>query len=352
MSAAQERPGEETASGAGLIYVSDGDEGFTRRRCGRGFSYRDEKGRVVKSAMQRARFASLAIPPAWTDVWICRHAEGHLQATGRDEAGRKQYIYHPLWREARDEAKYQRMLEFGKLLPKIREQVRRDLRKRRLTRDRVIAAVVRLLETSFARVGNYRYARDNDSFGLTTLRKRHVSTSNGVLLLTFRGKGGKPWEIEVADASIASVLRACMKIPGRELFKYLDESGRRQCVTANDVNAYLQAVAQADVTAKDFRTWAGTVLAASALEEAERADPSAHAKRKIGRAVESVAEELGNTPAICKNCYVHPEVIGGYEDGVLLENLRDKPRRDLAGLRPHEAAVLAFLEQRIQLASP
>jgi len=341
----------QAATDAGLRYVSDEEPGFSRQRCGKGFCYRDWDGETVRDKILRKRFASLAIPPAWTNVWICRYDDGHIQATGRDDAGRKQYIYHPRWREVRDRAKYRRMVAFGKRLPTIRASVKTHLRRRTLTRERVVAAIVRLLETSLARVGNAEYARSNESFGLSTLRKKHVRghrSSRRSLLLEFTGKGGKHWEVEVTDSSVISVVMECMEIPGHDLFKYLDADGRMQRVTAADVNEYLQAVAGADISAKDFRTWAGTVLTAKALGELERVHPDAAPRRNIVRAVESVAEELGNTPSICRSAYVHPEVINGFENGVLVQDI-EAP--DLAGLRREEVSVLAFLERRLRRAS-
>lgn len=340
-----------SARAAGLRYVGDEEPGYARRRCGKGFSYRDWRGRTVRDPALRQRFAALAVPPAWSEVWICRYRKGHIQATGRDAAGRKQYIYHPRWREARDRVKYDRMVVFGKLLPRIRERVDADLEVPGLTREKVLAAVVRLLETSLARVGNDQYARDNQSFGLTTIRKKHVE-ANGhpqEFLLEFEGKGGKPWRVEVDDPRVGAVVAECLETAGYELFKYFDDAGVKRDVTSDDVNEYLRDVAGAEVTAKDFRTWAGTVLCTLALQEVERIHPDAEAKGKLLRAIERVAEELGNTPAICRQAYIHPRVLDDAEEGRLLTTLeactRERPRQELFGLAPEEAAVLAFLER-------
>lgn len=346
---------EAHARAVGLRYVDPDRPGYTRRRAGKGFSYRDWRGQTVRDRELRRRFESLVIPPAWSEVWICRHADGHLQATGRDQAGRKQYLYHSRWREARDGWKFERMLAFARLLPRIRRRVEADLRREGLSRPKVLAAVVRLLETSLARVGSGRHARHNGSFGLTTLRKRHVeASSNGdpPFVLQFEGKGGKPWHITVEDPEVVAVVAQCLETPGYELFKYLDPEGGRHDVGSDEVNAYLREIAGAPVSAKDFRTWAGTVLAAMALQEIERVDPEAKPKQKLVRAVERVAEELGNTPTVCREAYIHPELLVGFEEGTLVETLersvRRRLRRELEGLTPEEAAVLAFLERRLE----
>jgi DNA topoisomerase I len=346
---------EARARSVGLRYVDPGEPGYTRRRVGKGFSYRDWNGRTVRDSKLRRRFEALVIPPAWTEVWICRYATGHLQAIGRDAAGRRQYLYHPRWREASDGLKYERMLAFARLLPRIRRRVERDLGVEGLSREKVLAAVVRLLESSLARVGSDRYARDNGTFGLTTLRKRHVEPpgeEGEPLVLSFDGKGGRPWRVAVEDPEVAEVVGECLEMPGYQLFKYVDAEGARREVSSDDVNAYLREAAGEPVTAKDFRTWTGTVLAAVALQEVERAAPEAKPREKIVRAIERVAEELGNTPAICREAYIHPELLAGFEEGRLLRHFERRhlarTRRDLAGLAPQEAAVLAFLEQRFE----
>jgi DNA topoisomerase I len=332
---------KRSAALVGLRHVDDGEPGYRRIRAGKGFAYKSWSGRAVRGRRLLERFANLAIPPAWQDVWICRHANGHIQATGRDEAGRKQYIYHPRWRSQRDREKYRRIVAFGASLPRIRARVRRDLAREGLGRERVLAAVVRLLDTSLARIGNDEYARENHSFGLTTLRKRHVRRSKGGLVLRFSGKGGRAWELEVDDPKILQVVDTCLSTPGWKLFKYFDERGRKRDVTSADVNAYLSDIAGADVTAKDFRTWAGTVLTSVALVEAERTLPDAKTKRKIRSAIAAVADKLGNTPAICQQCYVHPEVLETAAEGAVVEYLE---AADARGLRKAEEAVLSYLD--------
>ena len=300
----------------------------------------------MRSDRLRGRFDRLVIPPAWSDVWICRDPRGHIQATGRVDAGRKQYIYHPAWRRVRDRHKYDRVIAFGKVLPNIRRRVERDLEGEGLTRARVLASVVRLLETTLVRVGNDEYARKNESYGLTTIRKKHVVRGDGDtdIVLDFKAKSGKDWRVEIVE---------CLETPGYELFKYLDDDGRKRDVTSEDVNAYLREAARARVTAKDFRTWAGTVLAAVALEELERVDDEARQDRRLLRAVERVAKELGNTVAVCRSCYIHPQVLGQSEEDIttvaaaVRDRAQAKLRDELATLRPEEAAVLAYLEQRL-----
>ncbi|MGN6380546.1 MAG: DNA topoisomerase IB [Gaiellales bacterium] len=339
------------ARSAGLRYVNDGDPGFSRRRRGRGFQYLSTTGRPL-SARQRDRISSLAIPPAWTDVWICPVSNGHIQATGRDARGRKQYLYHPRWREVRDETKYHRMLAFGKALPRIRRRVRRDLGQRKLSRERVLAAVVSLLDRTTIRVGNEEYARDNQSFGLATMRSRHVDVHGDTIGFRFRGKGGKVHHIQLSDARIARVVRRCEHLPGQRLFQYLDADGTAHDVGSSDVNEYLREISGEDFTAKEFRTWTGTVLAAWALHDLAIDNPDASgSKAQIVSAVETVAEELGNTPAICRRCYVHPDVFSAHLDGTLQTALEEQAGHSLAGTRglsSHEAAVLALLRGRLR----
>ena len=341
----------ESAEEAGLRYVTDADPGIRRRRAGRGFTYLATNGRRLTDAAQLAWIRSLAIPPAWTDVWICASPRGHLQATGRDARGRKQYRYHPRWRAVRDEAKYGRMIAFGEALPAIRRQVDADLRRPGLPRERVVAAVVRLLEKTRLRVGNPEYARDNRSYGLTTLHDRHAEVGTTRIRFRFRGKGGKVNEVELSDVRLARIVARCQDLPGQELFAYLDEEGEVRPIGSDDVNDYLREVTGQEFTAKDFRTWSGTVLAAWALHELEAVDSEAQAKRNVVRAVEEVAEWLGNTPAVSRASYVHPAVIDAYLDGDVVRAARqtaDARLRDLGHLQPEEAAVLALLRQRLR----
>ncbi|HWX48762.1 MAG TPA: DNA topoisomerase IB [Roseomonas sp.] len=347
-------PPEAEAKAAGLRYVSDEMPGITRRRSGSGFSYRDAGGKPVrdKAALQRIR--SLAIPPAWTEVWICPHADGHIQATGRDAKGRKQYRYHPDWRTARDATKFQHIMDFARCLPALRARVQQDMQARGLGREKVLATVVHLLDTTLIRVGNEDYAQANKSYGLTTLRDRHVAIEGSALRFAFRAKSGKEWRLSIRDRRVAKVVRACQDLPGQDLFQYVDEAGERQSIDSADVNDYLRAVTGRDITAKDFRTWAGTVLAAMALAEFERFDTQAAAKRNVKAAIERTAARLGNTPAICRKCYVHPEVLESYMDGALLVQVRREVeaelREELSELKPEEAAVLAFLRKRLAAA--
>ena len=330
--------------------MSDDKPGISRRKRGKGFSYRDAQGKPV-AARRVAEIKALAIPPAWTDVWICPSPNGHLQATGRDVRGRKQYRYHPEWRAIRDETKYDRMVAFGKVLPKIRKRVDRDMSRRSLSRERVLATVVHLLDTTNIRVGNDEYARENGSFGLTTMRDRHVDVHGSHIEFRFRGKSGKMHDIEITDPRAARVIRRCEGLPGQHLFQYLNRDGKVVDVESDDVNEYLRDITGDEFTAKDFRTWAGTVLAAWALDELGEFGSSTQAKKQVVEAAESVAAELGNTPAVARKSYVHPGVFDAHLDGTLrsvLEQEADqKLAKDLAGLTPQEAAVLALLTRRL-----
>jgi DNA topoisomerase-1 len=342
---------EATAEEAGLRYVNDAMPGIRRRRAGRGFTYAGTDGRRLTDRRVLARIRALAIPPAWTDVWICPIARGHLQATGRDARGRKQYRYHARWREVRDEAKYGRMVAFGQALPRIRRRVEADLALPGLPRERVLAAVVRLLEKTAVRVGNEEYARENRSFGLTTLRNRHAEVGTSRIRFRFRGKGGKETEVELNDRRLARIVARCQELPGQALFTYLDEDGEPRTVDSADVNEYLREISGEEFTAKDFRTWAGTVLAAWALAELREFDSEAQARRNVVRAVEAVAERLGNTPAVSRASYVHPTVIDAYLEGDVVREARVKAERELSEsldeLTAAEAAVLALLRNRL-----
>jgi DNA topoisomerase-1 len=341
----------QAAASAGLRYVTDAMPGLTRKRAGRAFSYRDPQGRVLKERKDLARIRALAIPPAWTDVWICPHPNGHLQATGRDARGRKQYRYHNEWRAIRDSHKFDRILIFARALPGIRARLEADMRRQGLPREKVLATIVRLLETTLIRVGNAEYARDNKSYGLTTFRDRHVEFDGAELAFEFRGKSGKPHKVSLRDRRLARIVRACQELPGQELFQYIDAEGVRRDVNSADVNAYLQEITGEPFTAKDFRTWAGTVLASLALSEFETFDTQAAAKRNLTRGIEQVAGRLGNTVAVCRKSYIHPAILDSYLDGSLLGFLKGEVeavlREELEGLSGEEAAVLAFLQQRL-----
>ncbi|UVF20184.1 DNA topoisomerase IB [Microvirga terrae] len=341
----------DAAEAAGLRYVSDEEPGIRRKKSGKGFAYTGPDGKTIGDKSILERIKSLAIPPAYTDVWICAKANGHIQATGRDAKGRKQYRYHPAFREVRESTKYEHMLEFARGLPAIRTTIDEHMSLRGLPREKVLATVVHLLENTLIRVGNSDYVKQNKSYGLTTLRDPHVKVDGGELRFQFKGKSGKTWRLQVKDRRIAKIVKACQDLPGQDLFQYLDENGEQQSVTSADVNAYLKEITGSEITAKDFRTWAGTVLAALALAEFEAFDSDAKAKKNIRAAIEKVSARLGNTPSICRKCYVHPEVFSSYLDGGLLldikEEIETELREDLASLKPEEAAVLALLEQRI-----
>lgn len=332
---------------AGLRYVSDKRPGITRRRRGKGFSYYRPDGERITDSGAIERINSLAIPPAYRDVWISPSPDGHLQATGRDERGRKQYIYHPQWQEVRERDKFDRLLGFAEVLPRIRRRVHKDLQREGMERERVLAAVVRLLESTLARVGNASYARSNGSFGLTTIRKKHVELEEGAVVFEFTGKGGQDWHVETDDPEIAEVVRQCVEIPGYELFKYIDEDGNRRDVESGHVNEYLRSVSDQEITAKDFRTWAGTVLCTEELSRYQF-ENERQAKKNIVEAVKSVANQLGNTPAVCRQSYVHPAVIDKYLEGALAERLQKQGRNGVnppSGLRTSEAVVWRILKE-------
>ena len=338
---------------AGLRYSSDDRPGITRRRSGSGFSYRHPTGRLVRDRPTLARIRALAIPPAWTDVWICPDANGHIQSTGRDAKGRKQYRYHPGWRSRRDDAKFDRIVAFAGLLPRIRRRCDRDLARRTLSRDKVLAAVVRLLELTLIRVGNDEYARLNRSFGLTTLEGRHVSVEGSTIRFRFRGKSGRRHEVGIRDRRLASVIRRCEELPGQELFQYVDADGATHDVTSDDVNAYLREASGADITTRDFRIWSGTVLAYRALSEFDPPGSEQQAKRNVLEAIRASAEGLGNTVAVARNAYVHPAVLDGYLAGDLPRLRRrstgDAPGTASGSIDPAaEAALLRLLRQPLE----
>lgn len=321
--------GDKTASRADLCYVTDDIPGLRRKRWGRGFTYFDAEGNRIQDEEIRERLQNLVIPPAWEEVWICPRPNGHLQATGRDEKGRKQYIYHPRWEEVRNRTKFEGLTDFGKALPRMREQVDAHMRKHTLSREKVLAVVVALLDETRLRVGNPEYQRQNRSYGLTTLRNRHVDVSGTTIHIEFRGKRGKQHRIDLRNRRLARQLKQCQELPGQELFQYLDDEGRRHPVHSDDLNAYLREISGEDFTAKDFRTWGGTVLMAEELHsvkenEAERNLP---VRRQITGAVKRVAEALRNTPAICRKYYIHPKVMDAFEEGILDDAFRHAARQ-------------------------
>ncbi|MDQ2817916.1 MAG: DNA topoisomerase IB [Candidatus Eremiobacteraeota bacterium] len=330
------------AKAAGLRYVSDDRPGIRRKPAAKAFAYIGPDGKRISDESELRRIRALAIPPAYSDVWICPDPNGHLQATGRDDRGRKQYRYHPQWRAFRDETKYGRMAAFAKVLPVIRERVDKDLGLPGLPHDKVLAAIVQLLETSRIRVGNDEYAKENNSFGLTTLQDEHVAVSGSKMRFRFRGKSGKEHEISIADRRLARIVKRCQDLPGQHLFQYIDDDGKQQSVDSADVNEYLRRICGQEFTAKDFRTWTGTFLCALRLRDFEQFSSDSEAKKNIAAVVKHVAEELGNTPTICRKCYVNPKVLEAYLDRTLHPLPKGSTK---SGLGPEEAAVAAFLEQ-------
>ena len=342
----------QAAEEAGLRYVSDDRPGYTRRRKADDFEYFDTEGKPIEEEQRILRIKRLAIPPAWKDVWICPSPNGHLQATGRDARRRKQYRYHDRWREVRDENKYERMLLFGEALSKIRKRVEQDLSERGLSRNKVLATVVRLLERTFIRIGNEEYARENRSFGLTTMQDRHVEVKGSKLRFRFRGKRGIKHEVDITDRRIARIVSKLQDLPGQELFQYVDDEGEHHDITSEEVNAYLKEITGEDFTAKDFRTWAGTVLAAIALNAVGGFETKKQAKANIKNAISAVSKLLGNTPAICRKCYIHPAVLESYLDGNSIEGLKQTTRealdKKIVDFREGETAILKFLHSRLE----
>ena len=340
----------EEAKEAGLRYSNDQKPGIQREfRRGKPV-YVHPDGKVVKDQNTLVRIKRLAIPPAWTQVWISPHENGHIQAVGRDARGRKQYRYHENWRKQRDENKYGRMLAFARALPKIRRQVAADLKRSGMPREKVLATVVALLETTLIRVGNDEYARQNKSYGLTTMRDGHAKIAGSQVSFAFRGKSGKNHEINVRDPQLAKIVRHCQELPGQELFAYVGEDGTTRDVTSQDVNDYIRACIGEEFTAKDFRTWAGTVLAAIALRELQSVEHKKQAKKNLVAAIQSVAERLGNTPAVCRKCYVHPEILESYLSGETIETLKQRAneRVNCGGMRADETSVLKLLQTRLK----
>jgi DNA topoisomerase-1 len=341
-----------SAAAAGLRYVTDAMPGIRRQRHGRGFTYIGPDGEVIRSRESLHRFKALVIPPAWTDVWICPHEDGHLQVTARDARGRKQYRYHPHFRKHRDGTKFERMFDLSDVLWKIRERVETDIAKEGLPRDKVMATVVWLLETTLIRIGSDEYRKANKSFGLTTLRRRHVAVVGSELRFEFRGKSGIQHAVSVTDKRIARIVQRCQALRGEELFKYLDDEGKRQEVDAEDVNKYLQDVTGRDITAKEFRTWAGTMLAAEALRNMGPATSKREAERNIVAAVDMTAKRLGNTRSVCRKYYIHPVLLEAYLEGSVLPPMPERRwnKRKSKGptLRQHELDVLAFIKSRLK----
>jgi DNA topoisomerase-1 len=342
----------QAASAASLKYVSDEIPGIRRKTAGTGFSYIGANGKPLRDERTLRRIKSLVIPPAWTEVWICPDADGHLQATGFDARHRKQYRYHPRFREVREQTKYNRMLDFAQALPGIRRRVAHDLKLRGLPREKVLAAVVKLLETTLIRVGNDEYAASNKSYGLTTLRDKHARIKGSTIRFEFKGKSGVEHDVDLTDPRLAQIVKQCQELPGQELLQYLDDDGTVCDIGSSDVNAYIRDIAGDEFTAKDFRTWAGTVLAAVALQELKAFDSQAQAKKNILAAVESVAKKLGNTKAVCRKCYIHPAVLESYVEGGLVQTLKQRTEekliKGLKSMKPEEAMVLTLLRQRLK----
>ncbi|MHB8688671.1 MAG: DNA topoisomerase IB [Candidatus Dormibacteraceae bacterium] len=339
-------PAAESAQEAGLVYASDAEPGIRRVRRGQSFAYLKLDGKLVTDAATLDRIHDLAIPPAWKDVWISTRPRGHMQATGRDARGRKQHLYHPKWREVRDADKFARLAGFARALPRIRRRVTRDLGQPGLPLEKVVATIVRLLELTFVRIGNEEYARDNGSFGLTTLRSRHVRVTGSTVRFLFNGKSGREVSVGVTNRRVARVVKRCEELPGQMLFQYIDTDGNRRTVRSDDVNEYLHAASGENYTAKDFRTWAATVLATSALREAGDFESEIEAKRKVVDAIDSVARRLGHTRAVCRRAYVYPAVIDSYMDGSLESACSLVAGKAHRQLRADEAAVVAFLKRK------
>ncbi|MFC5067707.1 DNA topoisomerase IB [Flaviflagellibacter deserti] len=338
-----------SAENAGLVYVTDENPGITRKKSGLRFAYYGPNGDLLRDEKTLERIRSLAIPPAYVDVWICPKASGHIQATGRDAKGRKQYRYHPKWHEIRDETKYERLIEFAEMLPKMRRRIDDDMALRGLCREKVLGTVVHLLDTTLIRIGNEKYAEANKSFGLTTLRNKHVEAGSERLLFSFKGKSGKSWKLTVRDRRIARIIRQCQEMPGQNLFQYMNGDGEPHSVASHDVNDYIREIGGSGFSAKHFRTWAGTVTAAHALVDLGGFSTKTEATRKLNAAIDRVAERLVNTRAISRRCYVHPAVIEAYLEGTLTDDLKSAVhgRRRPHGLKPEEWPVLALLQDRL-----
>jgi len=340
----------DSAQAAGLRYISDTQPGIHRHKHGKAFRYTDAANKPLRDPETLTRIKSLIIPPAWTDVWICANPRGHLQATGRDARGRKQSRYHPRWREARDETKYERMTAFAAALPAIRERIHHDLALPGLPREKILATLVRLMETTLIRVGNEEYARQNHSYGLTTMRNKHVEVDGSNITFSFLGKSRVHHTVNLHDRRLANIIKRCADIPGYELFQYLDHDGNHHSVDSSDVNAYLHEITGQDFTAKDFRTWAGSVLTSDMLREFGPFSSVTEAKKNIVQAIAAVAARLGNTPSVCRKCYVHPAVLEAYLGGITARTAQKKIDDEIAehatALHHEERALLELLEQR------
>jgi DNA topoisomerase-1 len=341
-----------SAKMAGLRYVTDAEPGIYRRRRGKGFQFIDAEGKAVRDKETLSRIKSLVIPPAWSGVWICQNPKGHLQVTGRDARGRKQSRYHPRWREVRDETKFERMTIFGGILPTIRERVEQDLSLPGLPRHKVLATIVRLMEATLIRVGNEEYARENHSYGLTTMRNKHVEVEGSSVTFKFQGKSRVRHTVDIQDRRIAKIVQRCQDIPGYELFQYVDKEGNHHTIDSADVNDYLREVSGQDFTAKDFRTWAGTVLACTVLQEFEAFESQTQAKKNVVQAIKDVAARLGNTPSVCRKSYVHPLVLDTYFSGAMIKTVKRKVEEEVAAqaLREEEVALLQLLQKRLAAA--
>ena len=339
-----------SAKRVGLTYVSDQAAGISRTRAGSGFTYIAPDGRRIRNKGVLKKLSALAVPPAWSEVWICANPHGHIQATGRDARGRKQYRYHPAFRQVRESTKYDNMIAFAESLPTIRAQLAKHMALRGLPREKILATVVHLLEATLIRVGNDSYAKANGSYGLTTLRNRHVKARGSELRFEFKGKSGRTWKLRLKDRRVTKIVRACQDLPGQDLFQYLDDAGERRSVTSSDINAYLKELVGRDVTAKDFRTWHGTVLAALALQAIQRAPTESGLKKNVKAAITEVAARLGNTPTICRKCYIHPDVIASYVEDRLRLDVRSSGVREKSclgrRLTPEEAGVLSLLKKQ------
>lgn len=341
----------ESAKAIGLRYVTDEGPGIQRQKSEDSFTYIGTNGKPLEDAEEIRRIQALGIPPAWEDVWICPSPQGHLQATGRDAKGRKQYRYHAEWRQIRSETKFLRMIAFSEALPKIRERIEHDLALPGLPKNKVLATILRLMELTRIRVGNEEYAKTNKSFGLTTMRDRHVDVSGSTLHFNFKGKSGVEHDIEISDRRLAKIVKRCQDIPGQELFQYIDEAGQRQSVDSGDVNTYLREISAQDFTAKDFRTWAGTVLAALELYDLGECESETATKKAVVQAIKSVAQYLGNRPATCRKYYVHPAILEAYQNRILptvmAEHVEQNPSPSSNGLRCEELAVVKLLKQQL-----